>query len=73
MPDEKILHFLTLVIDKEEDVQLQIEAAMAINNMGEIGRTALQKLLNSPASRLCATPPGGLDHDQGGRRADIES
>ena len=47
MPDEKILHFLTLVIDKEEDVQLQIEAAMAINNMGEIGRTALQKLLNS--------------------------
>lgn len=47
MPDKKVLHFLELVIDKEEDVQLQIEAAFAINNMGEIGRNALEKMMNS--------------------------
>lgn len=47
MPEKKVLHFLELVIDKEEDVQLQIEAAIAINNMGEVGRSALQKMMNS--------------------------
>ncbi len=47
MPDESILNFLKLVIDKEEDVQLQIEAAMAINNMGALGRQTLQKLMDS--------------------------
>ena len=47
MPDETILNFLKLVIDKEEDVQLQIEAAMAINCMGVVGRNALQKLMES--------------------------
>jgi hypothetical protein len=47
MPDESMLNFLKLVIDKEEDVQLQIEAAMAIYNMGEVGRNALQKMMES--------------------------
>lgn len=47
MPDETVLNFLKLVIDKEDDVQLQIEAAMAIHNMGETGKTVLQKLLTS--------------------------
>lgn len=47
MPDEIVLNFLRLVIDKEEDVQLQIEAAIAINNMGEVGRNTLQKLMDS--------------------------
>jgi hypothetical protein len=46
-PNERVLNFLKLVIDKEEDVQLQIEAAMAINNMGDVGRAELQKLMNS--------------------------
>ncbi len=47
MPDKSVLNFLKLVIDKEEDVQLQIEAAMAINNQGEIGKMTLQKLMDS--------------------------
>jgi hypothetical protein len=47
IPDPNMLGFLKLVLDKEDDVQLQIEAAMAINKMGEIGSTALNKLLNS--------------------------
>jgi len=47
MPDDQVLNFLKLVIDKEDDVQLQIEAAMAINNMGELGRVTLQKLMDS--------------------------
>jgi hypothetical protein len=47
MPDESVLNFLKLVIDKEEDVQLQIEAAMAINNMGIPGQQALEKLMQS--------------------------
>jgi hypothetical protein len=47
MPDESVLNFLKLVIDKEEDVQLQIEAAMAINNLGILGRQTLQKLMDS--------------------------
>jgi HEAT repeat protein len=47
MPDEMMLGFLKLVLDKEEDVQLQIEAAMAINKMGEVGIAALVKLMKS--------------------------
>ncbi len=47
MPDEMMLGFLKLVLDKEEDVQLQIEAAMAINRMGEVGIAALVKLMKS--------------------------
>jgi tetratricopeptide (TPR) repeat protein len=47
MPDESILNFLKLVIDKEDDVQLQIDAAIAINNSGEPGKNALQKLMDS--------------------------
>jgi hypothetical protein len=47
MPDESMLSFLKLVLDKEEDVQLQIEAAMAINRMGEVGIAALVKLMKS--------------------------
>lgn len=47
MPDKSVLNFLKLVLDKEEDVQLQIEAAMAINNQGEIGKLTLQKLMES--------------------------
>ena len=47
MPDESVLGFLTKVIDKEEDVQLQIEAALAITKMGETGISALVKLMKS--------------------------
>jgi hypothetical protein len=47
IPDESVLNFLKLVIDKEEDVQLQIEATMAINNMGIPGQQALEKLMQS--------------------------
>jgi hypothetical protein len=37
MPDTSMLGFLKLVLDKEDDVQLQIEAVKAIENMGEVG------------------------------------
>lgn len=47
IPDDSVLNFLKLVIDKEDDVQLQIEAAIAIHNMGETGKITLQKLMNS--------------------------
>jgi hypothetical protein len=47
MPDDSVLNFLKLVIDKEEDVQLQIDSTMAINNMGESGQLALEKLMQS--------------------------
>lgn len=47
IPNEKTLNFLKLVIDKEEDVQLQIEAAMAIHNLGEVGKAELQKMMDS--------------------------
>ena len=43
MPDQSMLNFLKLVIDKEDDVQLQIEAAIAINNFGETGKIALNR------------------------------
>jgi HEAT repeat protein len=47
MPDEMMLSFLKLVLDKEEDVQIQIEAAKAISKMGEVGISALIKLMKS--------------------------
>jgi hypothetical protein len=47
MPDISMLNFLKLVLDKEDDVQLQIDAAIAIHNMGEEGEKALEKLLDS--------------------------
>jgi hypothetical protein len=47
MPDPLMLGFLKLVLDKEDDVQLQIEATRAIENMGEVGVAALVKLMKS--------------------------
>lgn len=47
MPDPSMLGFLKLVLDKEDDVQLQIEATRAIENMGEVGVAALVKLMKS--------------------------
>ncbi|MDZ7738435.1 MAG: HEAT repeat domain-containing protein [Bacteroidales bacterium] len=47
MPDESLLGFLKLVLDKEDDVQLQIEATKAIENIGEEGVKALVKLMKS--------------------------
>jgi HEAT repeat protein len=47
MPDESMLGFLKLVLDKEDDVQLQIESAKAISKMGETGISALVKLMKS--------------------------
>jgi HEAT repeat protein len=47
MPDETMLGFLKLVLDKEDDVLLQIEAAKAISKMGEVGISALVKLMKS--------------------------
>ncbi len=45
--DESVLGFLVKVIDKEDDVQLQIEAAKALRDMGKNGENALQKLMVS--------------------------
>jgi hypothetical protein len=39
--------FLQKVVDAEDDTQKQIEAVKAIYNMGEIGKTYLQKMMNS--------------------------
>ena len=47
MPDEMMLGFLKLVLDKEDDVQLQIESAKAISKMGEAGIAALVRLMKS--------------------------
>ncbi|MCF8224197.1 MAG: HEAT repeat domain-containing protein [Bacteroidales bacterium] len=47
MPDKSLLGFLKLVLDKEDDVQLQIEATKAIENIGEEGVKALVKLMKS--------------------------
>jgi hypothetical protein len=47
MPDISMLGFLKLVLDKEDDVQLQIEAVKAIENMGEVGVQALVKVMKS--------------------------
>lgn len=47
MPDISMMGFLKLVLDKEDDVQLQIEATKAIENNGEPGVAALVKLMKS--------------------------
>jgi hypothetical protein len=47
MPDISMMGFLKLVLDKEDDVQLQIEATKAIRNNGEEGIKALVKLMES--------------------------
>ncbi len=47
MPDLSMLGFLKLVLDKEDDVQLQIEATKAIENNGEEGIKTLVKLMKS--------------------------
>jgi hypothetical protein len=47
MPEQTMLGFLKLVLDKEDDVQLQIEAVKAIENMGEVGVQALVKVMKS--------------------------
>jgi HEAT repeat protein len=47
MPDLTMMGFLKLVLDKEDDVQLQIEATKAIENMGEEGVAALVKVMKS--------------------------
>lgn len=47
MPESSMLGFLKLVLDKEDDVQLQIEAVKAIENMGEVGVQALVKVMKS--------------------------
>lgn len=47
MPDEIVLNFLKLVLDKEDDVQLQIEATKAIYEIGEAGERELEKLMKS--------------------------
>jgi len=47
MPETSMLGFLKLVLDKEDDVQLQIEAVKAIENMGEVGVQALVKVMKS--------------------------
>jgi HEAT repeat protein len=47
MPDLGMLGFLKMVLDKEDDVQLQIEATKAIENNGEEGVAALVKMMES--------------------------
>jgi hypothetical protein len=47
MPDKAMLGFLKLVLDKEDDVQLQIEATKSIEHMGEEGVKALVKIMKS--------------------------
>lgn len=47
MPDISLMGFLKLVLDKEDDVQLQIEATKAIENNGEEGVKTLVKLMKS--------------------------
>jgi len=42
-----MIGFLKLVLDKEDDVQLQIEATKAINNNGEEGHNTLVKIMES--------------------------
>jgi len=47
MAHSSMLGFLKLVLDKEDDVQLQIEATKAIEQMGEVGVNELNKLMTS--------------------------
>jgi hypothetical protein len=45
--DMSAAKFLVKVIDKEDDVQLQIEAAKALRDMGDAGQQELEKLMHS--------------------------
>jgi hypothetical protein len=47
LADESSTKFMVMVIDKEDDVQLQIEAAKALRDMGDTGQRALEKLMRS--------------------------
>jgi hypothetical protein len=47
LPDEQYLDFLKSVLDKEEDVQLQIQATKAMENTDEPGISMLIKLMKS--------------------------
>ena len=47
MPEPSMLEFLKSILDIETDVQLQIEATRAIENIGEEGISALVKLMKS--------------------------
>ena len=47
MPDLSMMGFLKLVLDKEDDVQLQIEATKSIEKKGEEGVKALVKIMKS--------------------------
>jgi HEAT repeat protein len=47
MPDPSLMGFLKLVLDKEDDVQMQLEATKAIENNGEEGVKTLVKLMKS--------------------------
>jgi hypothetical protein len=47
MPDLSMMGFLKMVLDKEDDVQLQIEATKSIEKMGEEGVKALVKIMKS--------------------------
>ncbi|MEX0986774.1 MAG: hypothetical protein WD052_04790, partial [Bacteroidales bacterium] len=47
VPDERYLDFMNEVLDTEEDVQLQILATKAMENMDEPGISRLVKLMKS--------------------------
>lgn len=47
VPDDQYLDFLKETLDKEEDVQLQIQATKAMENTGEPGISMLIKLMKS--------------------------
>ena len=47
MPDLSMMGFLKIVLDKEDDVQLQIEATKSIEKIGEEGVKALMKIMKS--------------------------
>ena len=47
VPDEEYIDFLKSVLDREEDVTLQINATKAIENTGEPGISRLIKLMKS--------------------------
>ncbi len=47
VPNDEYLEFLNEALDKEEDVQLQISATKAMENLGEAGISRLIKLMKS--------------------------
>lgn len=62
MPDISMMGFLKLVLDKEDDVQLQIEATKAIENIGEEGIKELVKLMKSEYKNYNIIIRHVLDH-----------